>query len=251
MKIVVFGRADRVDNKLAETLTGLGHDVSGHPDAGISSPLNESLEKLLSGADVVVDVTSSPCVEDNSAPKLAGIWDQDLLAAGATVGIRHHVALSIVGADRHEECHYFRARLAQEKRIKASNIPHTILRATQSFEWIASIVDALVGEQIVRMSPALFQPVALDDVVGALVNISLSVPVNGVVELAGPERISVDEFARKYLNARKDARKVMADIHAQLFGMELDDRSLTPSRAARLGSTCLERWLTLSARDTR
>jgi uncharacterized protein YbjT (DUF2867 family) len=157
--------------------------------------------------------------------------------------MRHHVALSIVGTDRLPQNSYFRAKLAQENLIKASGIPYTILRATQFFEFIGGIIDTSADEQIIRLSPALFQPVSSEDVAAALADVTLGASVNGIVELAGPERFSLDDFARKYLAATKDPRKVVADIHACYFGAELDDRSLTPGHNPRLGSVRFEDWL--------
>ena len=161
--------------------------------------------------------------------------------------MRHHVALSVVGTDRLPECGYFRAKLAQENLIRASKIPYTILRATQFFEFVGGIVDSSADGQIVRLSPALFQPVASDDVAAALADVTLGAPVNGMIELAGPERFSLDEFGRKYLAATKDPRKVVPDIHARYFGAELDDQSLTPGNNPRIGSVRFEDWLAHNA----
>lgn len=204
----------------------------------------EGLDRALSGADVVVDVANSQSFEDRAVLTFFDTSSRNLLAAEAAAKVRHHVALSIVGTDRLPECGYFRAKLAQENLIRRSTIPYTILRATQFFEFVGGIVDTSSDGQIARLSPALFQPVASDDVAAALADVSLADPINGMIELAGPERLSLDEFGRKYLAATKDPRKVVADIHARYFGAELDDRSLTPGEHPWLGAIRFEDWLT-------
>ncbi|WGS21713.1 MULTISPECIES: SDR family oxidoreductase [unclassified Bradyrhizobium] len=244
MKIVVIGGTGLIGTKLADKLLRKGHEViRAAPSTGVNTITGEGLEKALSGAEIVVDVANSPSFEDNAVLKFFETSGRNLLAAEAAAKVRHHVALSVVGTDRLQECGYFRAKLAQEDLIKASGIPYTILRATQFFEFIGGIVDTSADRQIVRLSPALIQPVSSEDVAAALADVTLGAPVNGLVELAGPERFSLDDFARKYLVATKDPRKVVADIHARYFGAELDDRSLTPGGDARLGSMRFEDWL--------
>ena len=250
MKIVVIGGTGFIGTKVAGKLRQKGHEaVPAAPRTGVNTITGEGLNKALSGAEIVVDVTNSPSFEDSAVLKFFETSCRNLLAAETAANVRHHVALSIVGTDRLPECGYFRAKLAQENVIRASKIPYTILRATQFFEFVGGIVDSSSDGQIVRLSPALFQPVASDDVAAALTDVTLAAPINGVVELAGPERFSFDEFARKYLTASKDPRKVVADIHARYFGAELDDRSLTPGDDPRLGSVRFEKWLARSARD--
>jgi uncharacterized protein YbjT (DUF2867 family) len=244
MKIVIIGGTGLIGRKLASKLRQKGHDVvPASPRTGVNTITGEGLAEALSGAETVVDVANSPSFEDRAVLKFFETSGRNLLAAEAAAGVRHHVALSIVGADRLPECGYFRAKLAQENLIKASTIPYTILRATQFFEFVGGIVDSSSDGQIVRLSPALFQPVASDDVAATLAGVTLDAPVNGMMELAGPERFSLDDFGRLYLTATKDPRKVVADIHARYFGAELDDRSLTPDSNPRLGSVRFEAWL--------
>jgi uncharacterized protein YbjT (DUF2867 family) len=244
MKIVIIGGTGLIGTKLASKLRQKGHDVSpAAPSTGVNTITGEGLDKAVSGADIVVDVANSPSFEDSAAMNFFKTSGRNLLAAEAKAGVRHHVALSIVGTDRLPECGYFLAKLAQENLIKASTIPYSILRATQFFEFVGGIVDSSADGQTIRLSPALFQPVASDDVAAALADVTLGAPVNGMVELAGPERLSLDEFGRKYLAATKDPRKVVPDIHARYFGTELDDQSLTPGNNPRIGSVRFEDWL--------
>jgi uncharacterized protein YbjT (DUF2867 family) len=244
MKIVIIGGTGLIGTKLAGRLHRDGHDVAAvSPRTGVNTITGEGVAAALSGAEIVVDVANSPSFEDNAVLKFFETSSRNLLAAESAANVRHHVALSIVGTDRLPECGYFLAKLAQEKLIRASRIPYTILRATQFFEFVGGIVDSSSDGQTVRLSPALFQPVASDDVAAALADVTLGAPVNGIVELAGPERFSLDEFGRQYLTATKDSRRVIADIHARYFGAELDDRSLTPGNNPRLGSVRFEDWL--------
>lgn len=244
MKIVVIGGTGLIGTKLAIKLRQNDHEViQAAPSTGVNTITGEGLDRVLSGAEVVVDVANSPSFEDRAALKFFETSGHNLLVAETIAKVRHHVALSVVGTDRLPECGYFRAKLVQENLITASKVPYTIMRATQFFEFVGGIVDSSSNGQIVRLSPALFQPVASDDVAAALADVTLASPIDGVVELAGPERFSLDEFGRKYLAANKDQRKVVADIHARYFGAELDDRSLTPGNNPRLGSVRFEDWL--------
>ncbi|MBR0824524.1 SDR family oxidoreductase [Bradyrhizobium manausense] len=244
MKIVIIGGTGLIGTKLAALLREKGHDVlQASPRTGVNAITGEGLDQALSGADVVVDVANSPSFEDRAVLAFFETSSRNLLAAEAAAKVRHHVALSIVGTDRLPECGYFRAKLAQENLIRRSTIPYTILRATQFFEFVGGIVDTSTDGQIARLSPALFQPVASDDVAAALADVTLADPINGMTELAGPEQLSLDEFGRKYLATTKDPRKVVADIHARYFGAELDDRSLTPGDRPRLGAIRFEDWL--------
>jgi uncharacterized protein YbjT (DUF2867 family) len=244
MKIVVIGGTGLIGTKLAGKLRLKGHEViPAAPGTGVNTITGEGLDKALSGAEIVVDVANSPSFDDDTVLSFFETSGRNLLAAEAAAGVRHHIGLSVVGTDRLPECGYFRAKLAQENLIKASKIPYTILRATQFFEFVAAVVDSSADGQIVRLSPALFQPVASDDVAAVLADVMLATPTNGVIELAGPERFSLDEFGRRYLTATKDRRKVVADIHARYFGAELNDRSLTPGSSPRLGSVRFEEWL--------
>jgi uncharacterized protein YbjT (DUF2867 family) len=244
MKIVIIGGTGLIGAKLACVLREKGHDVlQASTRTGVDAITGEGLDRALSGAEVVVDVANSPSFEDRAVLAFFEMSSRNLLAAEVAANVRHHVALSIVGTDRLPECGYFRAKLAQEDLIRRSIIPYTILRATQFFEFVGGIVDTSSDGQIARLSPALFQPVASDDVAAALADVTLADPINGMIELAGPERLSLDEFGRKYLAATKDPRKVVADIHARYFGAELDDRSLTPGNHPRLGAIRFEDWL--------
>jgi uncharacterized protein YbjT (DUF2867 family) len=244
MKIVVIGGTGLIETKLVGNLRRKGHEViPAAPGTGVNTITGEGLDKALSGAEILVDVANAPSFEDDAALRFFKTSSRNLLAAEAATGVKHHVGLSVVGADRLPECGYFRAKLAQENLISASNLPYTILRATQFFEFVGAVVDSSTDGQIVRLSPALFQPVASDDVATALADFTVGAPLNGIVELAGPEKFSLDEFGRRYLTATKDRRKVVADIHARYFGAELNDRSLTPSRSPRLGSVRYDEWL--------
>jgi len=245
MKIVIIGGTGLIGSKLAIRLREKGHDVlQASPRTGVNTITGEGLDRALSGCEIVVDVANSPSFEDRAVLTFFGTSSRNLLAAAAAAKVRHHVALSIVGSYRLPDCGYFSAKLVQEDLIRRSTIPYTILRATQFFEFVGGIVDASSDGQIARLSPALFQPVASDDVAAALADVTLADPVNGTIELAGPERLSLDEFGRKYLAATKDPRKVVADIHARYFGAELDDRSLTPGGHPRLGAIRFDDWLT-------
>lgn len=244
MRIVIIGGTGLIGTKLAGILRDKGHDVlQASPRTGVNAITGEGLDRALSGADVVVDVANSPSFEDSAVLAFFETSSRNLLAAEAAAKVRHHVALSIVGTDRLPDNGYFRAKLAQENLIRGSTIPYSILRATQFFEFVGGIVDTSTDGQIARLSPALFQPVAADDVVAALVDLTLADPINGMIELAGPEQLSLDEFGRKYLAATRDPRKVVADIHARYFGAELDDRSLTPGNNPRIGAIRFEDWL--------
>jgi uncharacterized protein YbjT (DUF2867 family) len=244
MKIVVIGGTGLIGTKLVGNLRRKGHEViPAAPGTGVNTITGEGLDKALSGAEILVDVANASSFEDDGALRFFKTSGRNLLAAEAAAGVKHHVGLSVVGADRLPECGYFRAKLAQENLISTSKVPYTILRATQFFEFVGAVVDSSTDGQIVRLSPALFQPVASDDVATALADFSIGAPVNGIVELAGPEKFSLDEFGRRYLTATKDRRKVVADIHARYFGAELNDRSLTPSRSPRLGSVRYDEWL--------
>jgi uncharacterized protein YbjT (DUF2867 family) len=209
----------------------------------VNSITREGLAQAMDGADIVVDVANAPSWEDQAVLDFFETSSRNLLAAEAAAGVRHHVALSIVGSERLPENGYFRAKVAQENLIKASGIPYTILRATQFFEFVGGIAQAAtVGEEIC-LSPALIQPMASDDVVAALAEVTLAPPVNGTVEVAGPEAMPLDELVRRLLRATQDTRKVVPDVHARYFGSVLDDQSLTPGKNPRLGAIRFEDWL--------
>jgi uncharacterized protein YbjT (DUF2867 family) len=244
MKIVVIGGTGLIGTKLVNNLRKRGHDVlAASPKSGVNTFTGEGLAEALKGAQVVVDVANAPNWEDKAVMEFFQTAGRNLLAAERTAGVRHHVALSIVGADRLPASGYLRAKVAQENLIKASGIPFTIVRSTQFFEFANGLVQSATEGQTVRLSPALFQPIAADDVAGALTDVALAEPLNGTLEIAGPESIRMDEFARRFLSATRDARKVTTDIHAIYFGTELNDQSLVPAGKARLGPTHFTDWL--------
>ncbi|PWC78976.1 SDR family oxidoreductase [Azospirillum sp. TSH64] len=244
MKIVVIGGTGLIGSKLVKTLRERGHDaLAASPKTGVNTITREGLAQAIDGAAVVVDVANAPVWEDEAVLDFFETSGRNLLAAEAAAGVRHHVALSIVGSERLPDNGYFRAKLAQESLVKASGIPHTILRATQFFEFVGGIAQsATVGGEI-RLSPALIQPMASDDVVAALADVTLAPPVGGTLEVAGPEAIPLDDLVRRFLLATKDTRKVVPDIHARYFGDVLNDQSLTPGRNPRLGTIRFEDWL--------
>lgn len=244
MKIVVIGGTGLIGKKVVNDLRQRGHDaVAASPSLGVNTITGEGLAKALTHAQVVVDVSNSPSFEDKVAMEFFETSGHHLLAAEAAAGVRHHVALSVVGTDRLLASGYFRAKMAQENLIKASKIPYTILRATQFFEFVSAIAQAATEGQIVRLSPALMQPVASDDVAATLADIAVKKPLNGMIELAGPELIRLDELVRLFFKATKDGRKVITDVHAPYSGVELNDQSLTPGKNPRLGSIHFKDWL--------
>jgi uncharacterized protein YbjT (DUF2867 family) len=248
MKIVVIGGTGLIGSKLVNILRQGGHEVlAASPNTGVNTITREGLAEALSGANVVVDVANSPSFEDKAVLEFFEVSGRNLMAAEAAAGVSHHVALSVVGADRLPESGYLRAKVAQEKLIKASKIPFTILRSTQFFEFVGGIIQSAADGDEIRLSPALLQPVASDDVAAAVAEVTVGKPVNGIVELGGPEKIPLDAIARKYLATKADRRQVIADVHARYFGTELDDKSLTPGDRPRLGSIRYEDWLTSSA----
>jgi len=245
MKIVIIGGTGLIGSKLAELLRTEGHDVlAASPRNGVNTITRQGLAEALSDATVVVDVANAPSFEDRAVLEFFETAGRNLLAAEAAAGVGHHVALSVVGADRVPDSGYMRAKLAQEKLIRGAKIPYTIVRSTQFFEFIGAITQSAMDGDEIRLSPALLQPVASDDVVAGLARIAMATPANSIVELAGPDKIPLDELARFYLAANGDGRQVVADVHARYFGTELDDRSLTPASAAPvLGSIRFEDWL--------
>jgi uncharacterized protein YbjT (DUF2867 family) len=245
LKIVIIGGTGMIGTKLGTLLRAQGHEVlAASPATGVNTLTGEGLGAALKGADVVVDVANSPSFEDAAVLAFFETSGRNLLAAEAAAGVKHHVALSIVGSDRVPDSGYLRAKLAQEALIKAGKIPFSILRSTQFFEFTGAIAESgMVGDTI-RLSPALYQPIFSDDVVAALADVTLGAPVNGTIEVAGPEKISMDEAARQFLRVKKDPRKVVADVHARYFGAELNDQSLTASNdKARLGKLRFADWL--------
>jgi uncharacterized protein YbjT (DUF2867 family) len=247
MKIVVIGASGLIGSKLVKLLRQRGQEVV---EASLASGVNvitgEGLDEVLEGAEVVVDVTNSPSFEDKAVMEFFETSGRNIIAAEVKAGVRYHVALSVVGADRLPDSGYLRAKVAQEKLIKASPIPYTILRSTQFFEFLRAIANSATVEQTVRLSPALFQPIASDDVVAALADVVMGPPVLGIVEVAGPERIGMAQMVERYLVAIGDSRKVVADANVRYFGTEWDDGSLTPGENPRIGAKSFEQWLSES-----
>jgi len=247
MKIVVIGGTGLIGKKVVSNLRHRGHEVvAAAPSSGVNTFTGEGLSEAIRGAQVVVDVANAPSWEDKAVMDFFQTAERNLLAAEAATGVQHHVVLSIVDADQLPASGYLRAKVAQENLIKASKIPFTIVRSTQFFEFAKGIVQSATEGQTVRLSPALMQPIAADDVAAALTGFALSEPLNGTVEIAGPDRIRMDEFARRFLSATHDPRKVTTDAHALYFGTELNDQSLTPGKNARLAPTHFKEWLSRS-----
>jgi uncharacterized protein YbjT (DUF2867 family) len=247
MKIVVIGGTGLVGSRLVTKLREAGHDaVSASPDSGVDTYTGEGLAQALAGAEVVVDVSNAPSWDDAAVLDFFGTTARNVLAAEANAGVGHHVVLSVVGTDRLQASGYFRGKLAQEDAVQAGSVPYTILRATQFFEFLGRIADSFTEDDVVRVPPVLVQPEAVDDVAAALADVAVSPPVNGIVELAGPEPFRLDELARRILDAESDPRRVTADPHARYFGAELDDRSLVPGESPRIAPTRFEDWLASS-----
>ena len=249
MKIVVIGGSGLIGSRLVRMLGQHGHDpLAASPDTGVDTITGEGLAEALEGAQVVVDVANAPAWEDAAVLNFFQTSSRNLLAAGAAAGVGHHVTMSIVGTDRLPDSGYLRAKAAQEELVKAGPLPYTILRATQFFEFIRRISDSSTEGNTVRLSPALVQPEAADDVASTLAELAVGAPLNDTVELAGPEAFPLDELARRVLRANDDPRQVTADPHARYFGAELDDRSLSPGDDARIAPTRFEEWLSQSAK---
>ncbi len=244
MKIVVIGGTGLIGSNVVNRLRQAGHSVlAASPNSGVNTITREGLAQALVGADVVVDVANAPDFSDKAVLEFFETSGRNLLAAEKVAGVRHHLALSVVGADRLPDSGYLRAKIAQENLIKSSGIPFTILRSTQFFEFADGIIKTATDGDGIRLSPALLQPIAANDAAAALAELALGKPVNGTVEIAGPKPIPLDKFAGTFLAARNDPRKVTADTHARYFGTEIDDKSLTPGAAPRLGTTSFEDWL--------
>jgi uncharacterized protein YbjT (DUF2867 family) len=248
MKIVVIGGTGLIGSNVVKRLREHGHEtVAASPGTGVNTITGQGLAEALAGAQVVVDVANSPSYEDRAVLEFFETSGRNLLSAEAQAGVEHHVALSIVGCDRLPDNGYFRAKVAQEALIKASKIPYTILRATQFFEFIGGIIDTSTDGGTARLSPALIQPIAADDVSAVLADLAAGAPINGTVEVGGPDRFPLDELGRKFLAARGDKRQIIADVHARYFGSELDDRSLVTGAHARIAPTRLQNWLARAA----
>ena len=243
MRIVVIGGTGLIGSKTVAILRQDGHEVvAASPQSGVNTITGEGLEDVMAGAQVVIDLANSPSFEDKAVLEFFETSGRNLLAAEAAAGVRHHVALSIVGTDRSDNG-YFRAKVAQERLIVASGIPYTIIRATQFLEFLGGIADSGTDGNIVRMSPDLFQPIAADDVAPIVAEVALATPRNGIVEIAGPERAPFNEIVARYLKAVGDPRQVVSDPEARYFGGRVEERSLVPLGEARLGRIGLGEWL--------
>jgi uncharacterized protein YbjT (DUF2867 family)/quercetin dioxygenase-like cupin family protein len=250
MKIVVIGGTGLIGSKVVNILRQRGHEVvAAAPSSGVNTLTGEGLAEALKGAQVVVDVANSPSFEDKPALDFFETSGRNLLAGEKAAGVRHHVALSVVGTDRltgsgpHSLSGYFRAKMAQENLIKASGIPFTIVHATQFFEFVKNIAQSAADGSTIRLSPVLMQPMVSDDVAAAVADVALGEPLNGVVEIAGPDQIRQDELVRQFLTATGDLRKVVTDANAGYYGIEVNDQSLVPGKNPRLGSMHFAEWL--------
>jgi uncharacterized protein YbjT (DUF2867 family) len=248
MKIVVIGGSGLIGSKLVEKLRQAGHDpLPASPDTGVDTLTREGLQEALEGAQVVVDVSNAPAWDDAAVLDFFQTSSRNIIEAETTSSVRHHIVLSVVGADRLLESGYLRAKIAQEETVKAGSVPYTILRASQFFEFIGRIADSSTIGDTVHVPPVFVQPEAADDVAAALAELAVSEPANGIVELAGFEEFRLDELVQRVLSAKNDPRRVTADVHARYFGAELNYFSLTPGGNARIAPTRFEDWLSQSA----
>jgi uncharacterized protein YbjT (DUF2867 family) len=247
-KVVVIGGTGLIGSKLVNKLREHGHEaVAAAPNTGVNTLTGEGLAEVLKGASVAVDVSNSPSWDDAAVLNFFETSTRNLLSYEAAAGVRHHVALSVVGTERLAESGYFRAKIAQEKLIRESSIPYSIIHATQFFEFLKGLADISIVDGKVHLPPALFQPMAADDVAGEVAKIAVDTPVNGIVEIGGPEQFRIDDLVRRRLASLKDPREVIADPKALYSGAKLSERTLVPGNNARLGETRFETWLTQPA----
>ena len=248
MKIVVIGGTGRIGSKLVHKLRDQGHEaIAASPDTGVNTVTGEGLAEVLKGASVVVDVSDSPSWDDAAVLKFFETSTRNLLTHEAAAGVGHHVALSVVGTDQLSQSGYFRGKIAQEKLIRESSIPYTIVHATQFFEFLKGLADwSMVGGKV-HLPPVLFQPMAADDVAEAVARVAVAAPANGIVEVGGPEQFRLDELVRRRLASLKDPREVVSDPKALYSGAKISERTLVPGNNARLGKTRFETWLSQSA----
>jgi len=252
MKIVVIGGSGFIGSKLVPRLREQGHDaIAASPNSGVNSLTGEGLAEVLKGASVVVDVSNSPSWEDSAVLNFFETSTRNLLKFGAEAGVKHFVALSVVGTEGLAESGYFRAKIAQEKLVKnSSTIPYTIVQATQFFEFLKGIADISMQGDKVHLPPMPFQPMAGDDVASALARVAIEAPVNGTIEIGGPEPFRMDELIRRRLAQLNDPREVITDLNARYSGAKVDERTLVPGNDARLGETRFETWVTQPAAKT-
>jgi uncharacterized protein YbjT (DUF2867 family) len=248
MKIVVIGGSGLIGSKLVNKLREHGHEaVAASPDSGVNTLTGQGLAEALKSASVVVDVSNSPSWEDSAVMNFFETSTRNLLTHEVAAGVEHHVALSVVGTDQLSESGYFRAKIAQEKLIKGSSIPYSIVHATQFFEFLKGLADISVVGGKVHLPHVLFQPMAAEDVANAVASVAVGPPVNGIVEIGGPEQFRLDDLVRRRLAALKDPREVIADPNALYSGAKVSERTLVPGNNAQLGPTRFETWLTQSA----
>lgn len=244
MKIVVIGGTGLIGSKLVDILRKRGHEaIAASPNSGVNTITGEGLDQALANTDVVVDVANSPSFADDAVMEFFTVSGRNLLAAAARAGVKHHVALSVVGTDRLAESGYFRAKITQEKLIRESGLPYTIVHSTQFFEFLGGIAASAAQGDTIALSPALVQPISSDDVAMAMADVTLGAPVNGIVEIAGPDRFRLAELVQQYLTVKHDPRTVHPDVHARYFGAELKEDTLVPHGKVRLGTARLQSWL--------
>jgi uncharacterized protein YbjT (DUF2867 family) len=244
MKIVVIGGTGLIGSKTVERLRTKGHDVlAASPDSGVDTLTGKGLDEALAGARVVIDLANSPSFEDKAVMEFFQTAGRNLLKAGASAGVEHHIALSIVGVERLPGSGYMRAKVAQEDLIKSSGIPYTIVHSTQFLEFIPGIAQSGTVDQTVHLSPAFVQPIASDDVADVMADVALGAPSNSTIEIAGPEKIRLSDIVARFLKSTHDPRQVIADPHAPYFGTELLEGSLVPAGKARLGRISFDEWL--------
>ena len=247
MKIVVIGGSGLIGSKLVSRLRERGHEtIAASPASGVNTLTGQGLAAAVAGASVVTDVSNSPSFEDAAVLEFFETSTRNLLAAESAAGVGHHVALSVVGTERLPDSGYLRAKMAQEKLIEESTISYSIVHATQFFEFVGRIADEATTGNTVRLAHVLIQPMAADDVASALADVTVGPPVNGIVEIAGPQQFHLDELVRSTLRERHDPRQVITDPHAPYYGAELHERSLVPAAGARLAKTRFDDWMTQS-----
>ncbi|MCS0616920.1 SDR family oxidoreductase [Massilia kyonggiensis] len=255
MKIVVIGGTGLIGSKLVTLLRARGHEaLAASPNSGVNTLTGEGLDAALAGCDVVVDVANSPSFADDAVLEFFTTSGRNLLSAARRAGVKHHVALSVVGTQRLTDSGYFRAKIAQEDLIRASGLPYSIVHSTQFFEFLGAVATAAASaaaDDTIALSPAFIQPIASDDVAAAMADVVLGAPVNGIVEIAGPDRFRLSDLVRDYLAVKGDTRTVRADVHARYFGAELQEDTLVPQGAARLGASRIGNWLQAQAPDSR